>query len=110
VFGETPDQEWTPEFAQAARAAGVSVLTVEEQPQAGEMVDIVTGIRVPPPQPPSPSQRIEEAQAAQRIAEQNRAAAERLAAAARLAEAERAARAKAKRSQRTKANSKKESE
>lgn len=111
VFGETPDQEWTPEFAQAARAAGVSVLTVEEQPRAGEMVDIVTGIRVPPPQPPAPPRRrkvYENEEDMEEDMDEEELSPEQLAAVALARENERLRRAKAvqpsKRSQRKKAN------
>lgn len=46
MFGETPDQELTPEFAAAAREARVKLM-IEEVPIAGSLVDIVTDV-IPP--------------------------------------------------------------
>jgi len=46
VFGETPDQEWTPEFSAAAREAGVKVV-LEEVPIAGGVIEIVEAV-IPP--------------------------------------------------------------
>jgi hypothetical protein len=47
VFGETPDQEFTPEFAAAAREARVKLMIEENVPVAGSQIDIVTGV-IPP--------------------------------------------------------------
>lgn len=47
VFGETPDQEFTPEFEVAAREAGIKGFMIEEVPVAGSQIDIVTGV-IPP--------------------------------------------------------------